>query len=105
MRLCLQTRSRSSTSVSSANKSALWVWDLTEPNPEVSIAHRKWARWSKAGNDLLNNANYLYGTAVFSSLTLVTGHTAIQKLATLGVIAFLSKGVAVWVLEGMEEKE
>jgi hypothetical protein len=91
--------------VSSANKSALWVWDPTEPNPEVSIAHRKWARWSKAGNDLLNNANYLYGTAVFSSLTLVTGHTAIQKLATLGVIAFLSKGVAVWVLEGMEEEE
>jgi hypothetical protein len=96
---------KTANSASTKGQSAFWVWDLTTPGLGLIVANRKWARWSKAGNDLLNNANYLYGTAVFSSLTLVSGHTAIQKLAALGVIAFLSKGAAVWVLEGMEQEE
>lgn len=102
--ICMRLSLRPADSSQSSLKrwSTLWTWDLTQPDLEICVTNSKWARWSKAINDLFNNGNYLYGTAVFSSLTLVAGHTAIQKLATFGVIAFLSKGATVWILESME---
>jgi hypothetical protein len=100
---CMRLGLRSNSPSRPRRWSMLWIWDLTQSDLRISVANRKWARWSKAANNLFNNWNHLLGTAVFSSLTLVAGHIAIQKLATLGVIAFLSKGVTEWMLEGMQE--
>jgi hypothetical protein len=66
---------------------------------EVELAYKRAARWSKAVADLLNNINFLYGTAIFSSLTLVSGHSAIKVMVLYGVVAVFSRIVAVWVLE------
>lgn len=53
----------------------------------------------KAGVDLLNNATYVYGTVVLSSLTMVSGHNAVRILCIYGGMAILSRIAAVWVLE------
>ncbi|KAH6629788.1 hypothetical protein C7974DRAFT_193026 [Boeremia exigua] len=79
--------------------SALRVWDLQQQNCTVICAHTGFAKLSKAGLDLLNNATYLYGTAIFSSLTMVSGHNAIKVLCTYSGVAVASRIAAVWVLE------
>lgn len=121
MRLSLQT-CRSATKISPAppqatsrrsasnvpppkHRSALLVWDLTQDGLEVEVKRQKWACWTKAVVDLLNNINYLYGTAIFSSLTLITGRVAIEKLAYFGIVAVVSRIAAAWVLEEMEESK
>jgi hypothetical protein len=82
-------------------QSAILVWDLTRQPYTVVVAHKRFARWSKAAVDLLNNVNYMYGTAVFSSLTLVSGNNAIQNLAKFGAMAVVGRVVGFWVLEQM----
>jgi hypothetical protein len=59
----------------------------------------------KAGMDLLNNATCVYGPAIFSSLTMVSGHNAIKILCVYGGIAILSRIAAVWVLEAVGDSD
>lgn len=61
-------------------RSALFVLDLKQEGGTVLCTRRRFADLSKACVDLLNNATYLYGTAIFSSLTMVSGHNAIKVL-------------------------
>jgi hypothetical protein len=86
-------------------RNAYTVWDLTAADIRVEVRRRKLAKWSKAANDLVNNVSYLYGTMVFTSLTLVSGRVAIEKLAAFGVIAGAGRVAAVWVLEDVEGEE
>jgi hypothetical protein len=86
-------------------RSAFLVWDLTHSSLEVEVRHKRFAKWSKDLADLVNNWTYLVGTAVFASLTLVSGRIAIQKLAAFGLIAVAARIVAVWVAEGMDGVE
>jgi hypothetical protein len=72
---------------------------------EVEVRHKRFAKWSKDLADLVNNWTYLVGTAVFASLTLVSGRIAMQKLAAFGLIAVAARIVAVWVAEGMDGVE
>lgn len=48
--------------------------------------------------DLLNNATYLYGTAIFSSLTMISGHNAIKVLGVYATVAVVSRVIDDWVL-------
>jgi hypothetical protein len=98
MRLSL-TVSRITGTNSAGNRSALLIWDLTQDRWKVECTSKKFAYWSKVCADLLNNVAYLYGTVVFSSLTLVTGYNAIRILALYGGIAVLSRITALWVLQ------
>jgi hypothetical protein len=61
--------------------------------------------WGEAIADLVNNTIYLYGTVVFSSLTLISGRVAIQKLATFGIITVAAGMVAVFVLEVIDGED
>jgi hypothetical protein len=79
---------------------AILVWDLTR-QPYTVVAHKRFARWSKALVDLLNNINYLYGTAIFSSLALVSGRNTINNLAIYGAVAVVGRMVGLWALEEM----
>jgi hypothetical protein len=90
-----------------ATTSAFTCWDLTHPTINVSVhMHRtRFAKRAKASADLVNNVNFLYGTAVFASLTLVSGRVAMQKLATFGIIAVAARMAAHYVLEGIEEQD
>jgi hypothetical protein len=85
--------------------SAFSKWDLTNDQVHVEVGRNRFAKWSKAVADLVNNVNYLYGTAVFTSLTLVSGVVAIQKLVLFGVVAVGARIATVWVLEGIEGEE
>jgi hypothetical protein len=85
--------------------SAFSKWDLTNDQVHVAVGRNRFAKWSKAVADLVNNVNYLYGTAVFTSLTLVSGVVAIQKLVLFGVVAVGARIATVWVLEGIEGEE
>lgn len=85
----------------SAAKSALFVLDLKQEGGTVLCTRRRFADLSKACVDLLNNATYLYGTAIFSSLTMVSGHNAIEVLCVYAGVAVVSRVVAEWVLEEM----
>jgi TM2 domain-containing membrane protein YozV len=76
----------------SVAKSALSVLDL-KPG--------RFADVSKACVDLLDNAIYLYGTAIFSSLTMVRGHNAIRVLCIYASVAVVSRVITEWVLEGI----
>lgn len=87
----------------STKQSGLARWNLLQKDWKVELAYRRIARWSKAFADLLNNLNFLYGTAIFSSLTLVSGHNAIKIMVTYGAIAVFARITAVWVLEEMDE--
>ncbi|KAF2008543.1 hypothetical protein BU24DRAFT_456312 [Aaosphaeria arxii CBS 175.79] len=86
-------------------RSGLSVWNLVQENREIELVHRKLMRWSKASADLLNNLNLLYGTAVLSSLTLVSGRNAIIVLTVYGTIAAFSRAMAMWVLGTLDELE
>jgi len=105
MRLSLGvTEAPSDTSAPSyhaAARSALFVWDLAREPFTVTVLHKRFAHWSKALVDLLNNVNYLYGTAVFSSLTLVSGSNAIKNLAIYGGVAVVGRLVGFWTLENV----
>lgn len=80
-------------------KSALSVWDLGLKVGRVDCTHKRLAELSKACMDLLNNATYLYGTAIFSSLTMISGHNAIKVLSVYASVAVVSRIIADWVLE------
>lgn len=98
MRLSLRISHVSSTR-SADNRGPLRIWDLTQDRWRVECTAKKFARWGKVCADLLNNVAYLYGTVVFSSLTLVTGYNAIKVLALYGGVAALSRITALWALE------
>lgn len=83
-------------------KSALLVWDLKQDGCTVDCARERFAKLSKVCMDLLNNATYLYSTAIFSSLTMVSGHNAIKVLCIYAGNAVVSRIAAVWVLEEIE---
>jgi hypothetical protein len=85
--------------------SAFGIWDLTKTNVEVDVKRKRFAKWSKAAADLVNNVNYLYGTAVFTSLTLISGVVAIQKLSAFGIVAVGARIATFWVLEDIEGEE
>jgi hypothetical protein len=99
MRLSLRIRQYQPTSgkdpqalsASAATRTGMSVWELARQPSTVIVLHKRFARWSKALTDLINNFNYLYGTAVFSSLTLVSGNNAIKNLSIYG-------GKANWVV-------
>jgi hypothetical protein len=78
---------------------------LTNDQVHVEVGRKKFAKWSKAVADLVNIVNYLYGTAAFTSLTLVSGVVAIQKLGTSGIVAAGARIATVWVLEGIKGDE
>lgn len=80
-------------------RSALLVCDLRPDSGTIDCTHRRWAELSKASMDLLNNATYLYGTAIFSSLTMISGHNAIKVLSVYASVAVVSRVIADWVLE------
>ena len=80
-------------------RSALSILDLKQDSGTVHCARRRFADLSKACVDLLNNATYLCGTAIFSSLTIVSGHNAIEVLCVYTSVAVVSRMVAEWVLE------
>lgn len=86
-------------------KSPFACWDLTQGNLRVEVKRRKFAKWSKAIADLVNNVNYLCGTAVFASITLVSGRVAIQKLSAFGIITVAVRIAAVYVLEDIEGED
>jgi len=88
-----------------SSPSSFALWDLTHPDLLIKVKRRKFAKWSKAATDLVNNVNYLYGTAVFTSLTLVSGRVAIQKMAWFGIITVAARIAVVWVLEDIEGEE
>lgn len=104
MRLSLRC-SRISDRKSAANRCALLVWDLTHESWLVECTHTEFSRWSKICADLLNNVTYVYATAVFSSLTLVTGHNAIKILAFYGGIVTFSRVAAAWLLQEIDGSE
>lgn len=84
-------------------QSGLASWNLLQEDWEVKLAYTSFARWSKASADLLNNLNFLYGTAIFSSLTLVSGHNAIKIIVTYGAIAVLSRITSVWIIKEVDD--
>jgi hypothetical protein len=84
--------------------SALACWDLTSPGIHLEVTRKRLVNWGKAIADLVNNVIYLYGTAVFSSLRLISGRAAIQKLAAFG-ITVAARMVAVFVLEDIDGED
>lgn len=84
------------------SRSGLKVWSLAQGNQEIEISRKTLLRCSKAAADLLNNLNFLYGTAIFSSLTLVSGQRAIRALIVYGTFATFSLGMGVWVLGALD---
>lgn len=86
-------------------KSAFSCWDLTHGDLQVRVKRNKFAKWSKTTADLVNNLTYLYGTAVFASMTLVSGRVAINKLSAFGVVTVAARIAAVFVLEDIEGEE
>jgi hypothetical protein len=88
-----------------ATASAFTCWDLTQPGIRVEVHGKRFAKWSKATADLVNNYNFLFGTAIFASLTLVSGVVALKKLATFGGVAIAARVAADYVLEGIEERK
>lgn len=80
-------------------RSALSVWDLRQDSCTVQCTQKGFPKFSKACTNLLNHAIYLYRTAIFSSLTVISGHRAMMVMRTYGGIAMASRIVAVWVLE------
>jgi hypothetical protein len=98
-------KSREVIQQSVANGSAFGIWDLTRSDIQVELRRKRFAKWSKAVVDLLNNVNYLYGTAVFTTLTLISGVVAITKLCAFGIIVVVARIATVWVLENIEGEE
>ncbi|KAF2831431.1 hypothetical protein CC86DRAFT_366792 [Ophiobolus disseminans] len=86
-------------------KSAFTSFDLTEADLQVEVGRKRFAKWGKAAADLVNNVNYLYGTAVFASITLVSGRLAIHRLATFGIITAAARMATVFVLEDIDGEE
>jgi hypothetical protein len=84
--------------------SALACWDSTSPGIHLEVTRKRLVKWGKAIADLVNNVIYLYGTAVFSSLRLIPGRAAIQKLAAFG-ITVAARMVAVFVLEDIDGED
>jgi len=76
-------------------------FDLTEERLKIFVSHSQFAIWSKVFVDLLGNVNYLLGTVILSSLTLVSGNNAIKILVVYGMIASVSRFVAAWTLARM----
>jgi hypothetical protein len=85
--------------------SSFKYWDLTQKGLQVEVGRKTFAKWSKDAADLVNNVNYLYSTAIFTSLTLVSGRIAIGKLGIFGVIAVAARIATVWVLEDIEGED
>jgi hypothetical protein len=84
--------------------SAFRHWDLTQKDLQVEVERKRFAKWSKAAVDLVNNVNYSYGAAVFTSLTLVSGWIAIGKLRSFGIIAVAARIMTAWVFIDIEGK-
>lgn len=101
LRVSLRVRIRSRDREPEIVCNALSVWDVTSVDGNVECSRKRLARWSKAALELLNNANYLYGTAIYSSLTMVSGHQAIKVLVLYGAVAVFPRVAAIWVLEEM----
>jgi hypothetical protein len=97
LRLSLKTKSPEKF----AKGRALTQLDLTEDGLEIFVAHRQFAVWSKVFVDLVGNINYLLGTVILSSLTLVSGNNAIKILVAYGIIASVARLIAGWALARM----
>lgn len=50
--------------------------------------------------DLLASINYLYGTIVFSSMSLVSGVNAIEVVLVYGIVALVTRVLTAFVLRG-----
>jgi Flp pilus assembly protein TadB len=100
-----QSKSRRDTQQAVVEVSAFRIWDLTRSDVQVELRRKRFGKWSKAVVGLVNNVNYLYGTAVFTSLTLVFGVVAITKLAIFGIIVVGARIVTVWVLDDIEGED
>jgi hypothetical protein len=61
----------------------VWRLQLTAPELDLQLAHPAFAHWTKAGVELLNNVNFLYGTIAFSSLSLMSAVNAIKIVVVL----------------------
>ncbi|QDS75148.1 hypothetical protein FKW77_007918 [Venturia effusa] len=76
--------------------------NMTEKQLEITVAHPQFAFWSKAFVDLTGSVNYLLGTVILSSLTLVSGNNAIKVMVVYGMIAAATRLVATWTLVRMD---
>lgn len=55
--------------------------------------------------DLLNNATYLYGTAILLRFTMGSGHNTIEVLCVSASVVVVSRIVADWVLEEIGDSD
>lgn len=82
----------------SKSRSVLFEPDLTLQSLHVVVKREKFLRWSKVFLDVMNNVNYLYGTMVFSSLTLVSPVAAMKILVYFGVVAMGASIIGTWAV-------
>lgn len=78
------------------------VADLTHQRVEIFNSRPTLAHWLKVLTDMIGLANYVFGTIVFSSLTLISGHDAIIIVLHYGFVAMASRVMATWALDLIE---
>ncbi|KAF2107021.1 hypothetical protein BDV96DRAFT_589992 [Lophiotrema nucula] len=76
----------------------IWQPQLTTAKLDLELAHPKFAHWAKACVELLSNVTFLYGTVVFSSLSLVSGVNAIKVLVVYGFVPVFTRIMAAMVI-------
>jgi hypothetical protein len=69
----------------------VWRLQLTAPELDFQLAHPAFAHWTKAGVELLSNVNFLYGTIVFSNLSLMSAVNAIKVVVVYGIAAAVTR--------------
>lgn len=83
----------------------VWRLNLLSQDLNLELARPKLAVWSKVGTDLLANANFVYGTIIFSSLSLVSGVNAIKIVLVYGFVVAITRVLTAFVLENIVGKE
>lgn len=77
--------------------------DISSGGLILKLARIDLAIWSKVAMDLAN-ANFLYGTIIFSSLSLVSGVTAIKVVLVYGFVATTTKVLTTFILDDIVEE-
>ncbi|KAB8446273.1 hypothetical protein FH972_025253 [Carpinus fangiana] len=80
------------------NSISVWDRDLTREGLKFELRYPLFASCSKVCIELLNNANFALGTAVFSSMALVSGHVAIKVLCVYALVSAITRMLVTWVL-------
>jgi hypothetical protein len=80
----------------------LLICDLTHGN--VKLRHPRSARCAKILTDVAMDMTYIFGTAVFSSLTLVAATDALKALSIYGGVAVISRLGTIWILKEMRKQ-